>query len=389
MKKFLPISSILAAVLLMSGCDGQRSPQSTPPPNPATAGQPQQSLSRESTGQPPAPPAAPVDPSTTVVTVNGTTITEGQISEELEKRVAAQLQRMPEGMEIPPQHRQMLRKSVVDMMVEMELLSQKLAEKNITVTDEQVTGLIQTIADQRNQTVAELETHIAEQGLTLADLKKQVSFKLQVDTLLETEMPDATVTEADAKSFYEDNPQHFDQPEQVKASHVLSGKRGITEAEYPAALEKIQAAQARLNAGETFADVARDVSTCPSSAQGGDLGFFGKGQMDPAFEKAAFTLEVGETSEIVKTSFGYHIIKVTDKRAAGHEPFEEVKDQITQYLAQQKQQAFWTDYNETLRENATVTYSATEQTAREAAEQAQQQMMMQQMMQQFEAQQPQ
>ena len=373
----------------MSGCDGQRSPQSTPPPIPATAGQPQQSLPRGLTGQPPAQPAAPVDPSTTVVTVNGTTITEGQIGEELEKRVAAQLQRMPEGMEIPEPHKQMLRKSVVDMMVEMELLSQKLAEKDITVTDEQVADLIQTIADQRNQTVEELETHIAQQGLTLADLKKQVGFKLQVDTLLETEMPDATVTEADAKAFYDANPQHFDQPEQVKASHVLSGKRGITEAEYPAELEKIQAAQARLNAGETFADVARDVSTCPSSAQGGDLGFFGKGQMDPAFEKAAFTLEVGETSEIVKTSFGYHIIKVTDKRAAGHEPFEEVKDQITQYLTQQKQQAFWGDYNETLKENATITYSATEQTAREAAEQAQQQMMMQQMMQQFEAQQPQ
>jgi len=389
MKKLLPISSILAVALLMSGCDGQRSTQATPPQNSPAAGQPQQSLPRQLTAQPPAQPAAPVDPSATVVTVNGTTITEGQISEELEKRVAAQLQRMPEGMEIPQEHKQLLRKNVVDMMVEMELLSQKLAEKNITVTEEQVTDLIQTIADQRNQTVAELETAIAQQGLTLADLKKQVSFKLQVDNLLETEMPDATVTETDAKAFYDDNPQHFDQPEQVKASHVLSGKRGITEAEYPAELEKIQAAQARLNAGESFAEVARDASACPSSAQGGDLGFFGKGQMDPAFEKAAFALEVGETSEIVKSSFGYHIIKVTDKRAAGHAPFEEVKDQITHYLTQQKQQAFWGDYNQSLRENATITYSASEQTARDAAEQAQQQMMMQQMMQQFGGQQPQ
>jgi peptidyl-prolyl cis-trans isomerase C len=193
-----------------------------------------------------------------VVTVNGKEITEGEVSEQVEKRIAAQKQRMPQGMELPGAAKANApRKSVVDMLVEKELISQKLAEENITVTDEQVTQEIKTLTDQRNQTLEALELELAQHGMTLADLKEQVGFKLRVDTLMETAMGSASVTEADAQAFYADNPQHFDRPEQVKASHILRGKRGITEAEYPAELEKIKAAQARLNAGEAFSDVAK------------------------------------------------------------------------------------------------------------------------------------
>ena len=133
----------------------------------------------------------------------------------------------------------------------------------------------------------------------------------QQKMLMESLNPESVVAEADAKKFYDENPHHFQKKEQVQASHILCGKRGIKEDEYPAELEKIEKAKARLDAGEAFEEVAKDVSTCPSSAKGGDLGFFGRGQMDPAFEKAAFELEVGQTTDVVKTSFGYHLIKRT------------------------------------------------------------------------------
>ena len=178
-------------------------------------------------------------------------------------------------------------------------------------------------------------------GMTLEDIKGQIRMQMQIQALMESQDPESAVTEADVKKFYDENPQHFNKPEQVKASHILCGKRGITEAEYPVELEKIEKAKASLDAGEAFEDVAKDVSTCPSSAQGGDLGFFGKGQMDPAFEKAAFELEVGQTTGIVKTSFGYHIIKVTDKNEGGTTSFAEASDQITRFLTQQKQRTFW------------------------------------------------
>ncbi|MHC4552661.1 MAG: peptidylprolyl isomerase [Planctomycetota bacterium] len=340
----------------------------------------------------PAVPATPVDPKAVVVTINDTKITEGQIAAEIDKRVAAQKKRMPAGMEIPPQQMQMLRKGVVDMLVEQALISQTMAEKGLAVTDEQVAAEITAIAAKRNQTMEDVEKEIAGYGMTMDDLKEQILFKVQVETLMKAELGDAAVAEADVQKFYDENPQHFTSQEQVKASHILCGKRGITAEEYPAELEKIKGAKARLDAGEAFEDIAKDVSTCPSSADGGDLGFFGKGQMDPAFEKAAFETEVGATTDIVKSSFGYHLIKVTDKKEGGVTPFAEVKEKIADYLSQQKQQEFWGDYQQKMKEAATIEYSAAEQVSRDAAEKAQQQMMQQQqmmMMQQMQQQQAQ
>lgn len=389
MKKLYTMICIAALAVAICGCDEEKT--GTPAEKPAAADP--MPVAKEIT--PPAVPAAPaepavpavpVDPKAAVVTINGTTVTEGQITDEMNKRLAAQAKRMPAGMEISDQQKQMLRKSVVDMMVDQELITQTMAKKNLTVTDAQIVEEITKIAAQRNQTMEDVEKEIANYGMTMDDLKEQIRFKVQIDTLMEAEMGDAAVTEEDARKFYDENPQHFNTPEQVKASHILCGKRGITEEDYPAELEKIKAAKARLDAGEAFEDVAKDVSTCPSSEKGGDLGFFGKGQMDPAFETAAFGLEVGQTSDIVKSSFGYHIIKVTDKNEGGATPFDEVKERITDYLMQQKQQEFWKEYDQKMKDGATIEYSAAEQASRDAAEKAQQEMMQQQMMRQIQAQ---
>jgi len=374
MKKILGSFGLLALMAGFSGCGQQVNPPTTAPTETPAA-----TLSQGTTpGGSQVPLAPPVDPEATVVTVNSNKITEGQVAQAVAKRLAVQQQRMPAGMEIPPEQKAMLRRKVVDLLVEMELISEKLAEKNISVTAEQVSEEVKKIAEEQKQTVAELEMEITQQGMTMADLNEQISLKLRIERLMEAEKFDATVTVAEAKGFYEENPQHFSQAEQVQASHILCGKRGITEAEFPAELEKIQAAQARLKAGEAFAEVAKAVSTCPSSAQGGDLGFFGKGQMDPAFEQAAFATEVGATTEIVKSSFGYHLILVTDKKAASTVPFEEVESDITQHLNRQKKQEFWTAYYQTLKDSATIEYSPMEQLLREAAEEAQQQMLRQQ-----------
>ena len=389
MKKLLVFISIFTLAVIAGGCDDEKTTD-TQPTQDTAAVQPKEEAMPVATKMAvepkPEPVAAPIDPAAVAVTVNGTQITEGQITDQVNKRIEAQKKRMPAGMEIPAQQIEMLRASVADMLVEEELVKQKLAEKKIAVTDEQATEKITEIAGQRGQTLEDVEKEISNYGMTLADLKEQIKLKLQIETLMEAEMGDNAVTEEDAKKFYDENPQHFNQPEQVKASHILCGKRGITEADYPAELEKIKAAQGRLKAGEAFEDVAKDVSTCPSSAKGGDLGFFGKGQMDPAFEEAAFGLEVGQTSDIVKTSFGYHIIKVTDKKEAGSTPFEEAKDQIMQYLTQQKQQEFWQEYSKTMKDAATIEYSASAQALKDKVEQQQQQMMQQQMMQQIQAQ---
>ena len=127
------------------------------------------------------------------------------------------------------------------------------------------------------------------------------------------------------QSYYNQNKNKYRQKEQIRARHILVSTE-----------EEAKAIQAELKSGMDFAKLAKEKSTCPSARQGGDLGWFGKGQMVPDFEKAAFSLERGQISDIVHTNFGYHIIKLEDKKEAHQQPFEEVKNLIKSELIQKK-----------------------------------------------------
>lgn len=134
------------------------------------------------------------------------------------------------------------------------------------------------------------------------------------------------VTSGEAKAFYDENQAMFVKGEEVHAKHILVEDEAKAN-ELMAAIEK----------GEiTFEEAAKANSTCPSKEQGGDLGRFGKGQMVPEFENAAFEAEVGKVVGPVKTHFGYHIIRVEDKSEAATQAFQDVKAQIENQLMQQK-----------------------------------------------------
>jgi len=130
----------------------------------------------------------------------------------------------------------------------------------------------------------------------------------------------------------------FSREEQVAARHILKRvAKDADEAAKKAARDAIDAVAARLAAGEDFETVAKAESQDPgSAAKGGDLGLFGRGRMVPAFEKEAFTLEPGKVSDVFESDFGFHILKVYDKKPAGTATFDEVKDQIRTKLAEQK-----------------------------------------------------
>ena len=137
---------------------------------------------------------------------------------------------------------------------------------------------------------------------------------------------DVVVTEQEMKDFYEAQKQHFYGEEKVRAKHILVK-------EEKDALELLEL----INNGKAFEEAAQECSTCPSGAQGGDLGEFGKGQMVKEFEDAAFNAEIGVVVGPVKTQFGYHLIKVEEKKAAETLPFEDVKNQIREMILPQKQ----------------------------------------------------
>ncbi len=145
-------------------------------------------------------------------------------------------------------------------------------------------------------------------------------------------MKDLDVSDEEAKAFYEANPQQFEKGGTVSAKHILVAEE-----------DKCNEILAAINVGEkTFEDAAKESSTCPSGAQGGDLGEFGKGQMVKEFEDAAFAAEIGQVVGPVKTQFGYHLIKVEKKGEASVMAFEEVKDNLKQNLMNKKRNEVYT-----------------------------------------------
>ena len=179
------------------------------------------------------------------------------------------------------------------------------------------------------------------------------------EQLIEMKTADiASVTEEDAREYYDSNADRFNTPERIRASHILvKVNEGDTEIVRQQKKEKIDGIHAQLVAGGDMAELARANSECPSSEKGGDLGFFGRNQMVKPFEDAAFALEVGEISPVVETNFGYHVITVTEKEEAGVTPFEDVKDSIIDYLAGMKKQDAMNTYMTSLRDAATIEYA--------------------------------
>ncbi len=144
----------------------------------------------------------------------------------------------------------------------------------------------------------------------------------------------ASVDEKALTDYYQQHQQEFTRPEQIHARHILASTEGKSDADAQA---KIAAAKARLAKGEAFATVAREVSDEPAAkTSGGDLGYFGRGQMVKEFEDAAFGGQVGTVIGPVKSRFGYHLIEVLDKRAAGTQPFEEAREMIRQRVSSEK-----------------------------------------------------
>ena len=164
------------------------------------------------------------------------------------------------------------------------------------------------------------------------------------------------VSPEEIKSFYETNITRFREPEMVRASHILVRVTPDASEEVKKAKKvEINAARALVVNGEKFADIARKVSEDPGSARnGGDLNFFPRGAMMPEFERAAFALQTNQVSEVITTSFGYHILLVTDRKAAKQLSLDDVKADIEQFLRSRKGSEVVHEHIKTLRSKAKV-----------------------------------
>ena len=194
-------------------------------------------------------------------------------------------------------------------------------------------------------------------GVTFEQLRAETADSAAVNKMLEGEIePKLTVSEPEVKKFYDENKPRFRQEDSVHASHIL-----IRADEKADAATKAKAkAQAddilkQLKKGAAFADLAKKFSQDPGSApNGGDLGFFSKGQMVPQFENAAFALQVGQTSAVVESPFGFHIIRVIETKPGRDLPYEEVRAQIGDYLKQQVREKKMQEFVDSLKAKGKV-----------------------------------
>jgi len=292
-------------------------------------------------------------PGTVLAKVNGVAITRGDRDRALQEILAQGGGRG--GQQPTPEMMPQMEKAALDQLINIEVLYQK--GKKLTVKDlEQKVD--EKVGQTRKQFSSEADFEKALKGANITEkkLKDLARRNIVIDNLMQKEVfSKITVTEADAKKFYDDNPDKFKMPERTQASHILiSADQKATPEDKKKAKEKAEAIRKRVAKGEDFAAVAKAESNCPSAAKGGDLGYFGKGQMVPEFEKAAAALKLGELSDVVESPFGYHIIKVMDRKPADTVKFADVKDKIEDYLKSQKAQKPMTDYVDKIKKEAKV-----------------------------------
>jgi peptidyl-prolyl cis-trans isomerase C len=306
----------LIVALAVCGC----SKSSTEAATPAAAASSAQSA--------PAPKPVPAQLPDVVARVNGEAITKAEFDRGVEALEARA------GGPIPTEQRDQVLRGVLDQIIGYKLLLQETKARNVTIAESEVDARLAQVRGQFPSEQAFTEM-LAERKLTLDQVKSDARNDMAIGKLIEAEIaPRIVVKPEQVTDFYAKNPDQFAQGESVRASHILiSVPKGADAAAKAQARTKAEQVLKDVKAGKDFAALAKEHSADPgSAANGGDLGFFQQGQMVGPFNDAAFSLAPGTTSDLVETEFGFHIIKVVEKKAGRTIPLEEVKPQVEQYL---------------------------------------------------------
>lgn len=238
---------------------------------------------------------------------------------------------------VPAEQRDAVYRQVLDRIVGFHLLVQEAKARNVIAPPWEVDSQVEQIKKQFPSEDAFTQM-LKARGVTVEQLRADTAQTIAVNAMLKTELePKITVSDADSKTFFDQNRARFRQEDSVHASHILIRTPEQADAAAKAkARAQADDVLAQLKKGADFAGLATKVSQDPGSApNGGDLGFFSKGRMVPAFEEAAFGLKPGQTSGVVETPFGFHIIRVIEAKASRDLEYPEVKAQIEDYLKQQ------------------------------------------------------
>jgi peptidyl-prolyl cis-trans isomerase C len=331
--------AVLLFVCLAAACrkpapTTSASTASTTAPAPAASASPAAAAAPGALETPPAAKPLPAKLPDVLAKVNGESIERW----ELENAVKGVEGRA--GQPIPADRRDAAVRDILNQIVDYHLMAQESRSRKIEVSDAEITARLAQIR-QQFPTEDAYKQALSAQGMSPDQLTRQTRMALQVQKVVDAEIASKiSVQDSDVNAFYQQNVDKFKQGETVHASHILIGvPQNATPAQKQQAKAVADKVLKQVKAGGDFAKLAKENSQDPGSApNGGDLGYFPKGQMDPAFEKAAFALKPGAVSGVVETPFGYHIIKVVDRKPAHTAELNEVSPRIKEFLSQQQRE---------------------------------------------------
>lgn len=273
------------------------------------------------------------------VEVDGEKMTRSQLDQDIQKRMATLKGQVPaEQLE---NARAEIRRTVIDEFIIHTLLTGEVNRSKLTATEKEIAEIIDAMKAQLPAGMT-LEELFKKNKIDASAMREEIGLNIRINKLVTAELVDkAKITDKEVADFYQKNQDQFKQPESVHARHILVAKTpGDTDKVTAAKRTKAEELQKRLVAGADFADLAAKSSDCPSKQNGGDLGFFARGQMVKPFEDAAFSQQKNAIGPIVETDFGFHIIQVLEHRSAQIAKLDaETKKQIRTFLEQQKKQA--------------------------------------------------
>jgi peptidyl-prolyl cis-trans isomerase C len=307
-----------------------QSPQTPAAPAPTSAGQ---------TTPPSQPPAAkpkpmPAELPDVLARVNGEEVRKADLDAIIRNAEAVA------GRPIPAERRDEVYRAALEQLITFTMLLQEANARHLAVTDSELEQRMEQLR-KTFPTEDAFKKALTDRSMSLERLRKDTQSNLLIDKMVQGELSSVpAVTDQEAQEFYEKNPEKFQQPETVRASHILI--KVDPKADEPTrakARAEVDAILKQARAGEDFAKLAQGRSQDEGSAkQGGDLNYFTRERMVPQFSQVAFTLKPGEISDVVTTQFGYHIIKVTDRKPQATVPLEQVKEQLKGLLQNQKKQ---------------------------------------------------
>jgi len=268
-----------------------------------------------------------------VARVNGEDISGAELNVAV-ARIEAQL-----GSPLPDSDRSHVVRELLDQLIAYRLLTQEAASRGLSATDAEIDSEVAFVQAQF-PTAEAFAQALAQQQSTLEEFRTETGRQLAVGRLIDAAVSSQVeVTPEEVTAFYEANPDQFREGAQVRASHILIATEANDADAIDDARARAQDVLAQVEAGGDFAALAREYSDDPGSGpSGGDLGYFGQGAMVPEFEQAAFALQPGETSGLVQSQFGFHIIRVVDRQPERMMPLDDVRDQLQQYLQGQGEQ---------------------------------------------------